>query len=51
DTPEVREWIRRTPAERVGTADDIAEGVLYFLKASNYVTGQILAVDGGLSQA
>jgi hypothetical protein len=24
--------------------------VVYFLKASNFVTGQILAVDGGLSQ-
>lgn len=51
DTPEVRRWIENTPAKRVGTADDIAEGVLYFLNASNYVTGQILAVDGGLSQA
>jgi len=24
--------------------------VVYFLTASNFVTGQILAVDGGLSQ-
>jgi len=24
--------------------------VIYFLKASNFVTGQTLAVDGGLSQ-
>jgi hypothetical protein len=24
--------------------------VLYFIHASNFVTGQVLAVDGGLSQ-
>jgi 3-oxoacyl-[acyl-carrier protein] reductase/pteridine reductase len=42
--------IRDTPAKRAGTADEIADAVLYFLKASNFVTGQLLAVDGGLSQ-
>jgi NAD(P)-dependent dehydrogenase (short-subunit alcohol dehydrogenase family) len=42
--------IARTPAQRAGTGDEIAEAVLYFLRASNFVTGQILAVDGGLSQ-
>jgi len=42
--------IELTPAQRGGTPDDIAEAVLYFLRASNFVTGQILAVDGGLSQ-
>jgi 3-oxoacyl-[acyl-carrier protein] reductase/pteridine reductase len=39
-----------TPARRGGTPDEIADAVLYFLRASNFVTGQILAVDGGLSQ-
>ena len=39
-----------TPAGRAGTADEIADAVLYFLTASNFVTGQLLAVDGGLSQ-
>jgi 3-oxoacyl-[acyl-carrier protein] reductase/pteridine reductase len=39
-----------TPAQRAGTADEVAEAVVYFLTASNFVTGQILAVDGGLSQ-
>jgi 3-oxoacyl-[acyl-carrier protein] reductase/pteridine reductase len=38
-----------TPAGRGGTPDEIAGAVVYFLKASNFVTGQILAVDGGLS--
>jgi NAD(P)-dependent dehydrogenase (short-subunit alcohol dehydrogenase family) len=42
--------IELTPAKRGGTPDEIADAVLYFLRASNFVTGQILAVDGGLSQ-
>src|SRR5689334_6025500 len=42
--------IENTPAKRGGTPAEIAEAVLYFLNASNFVTGQILAVDGGLSQ-
>jgi NAD(P)-dependent dehydrogenase (short-subunit alcohol dehydrogenase family) len=39
-----------TPAARGGTPEEIADAVVYFLKASEFVTGQILAVDGGLSQ-
>ena len=42
--------IDATPAKRGGTPDEIAGTVVYFLTASNFVTGQILAVDGGLSQ-
>ena len=42
--------IAATPAQRAGTAAEIADAVLYFMTASNFVTGQILAVDGGLSQ-
>jgi NAD(P)-dependent dehydrogenase (short-subunit alcohol dehydrogenase family) len=41
--------IDATPAKRAGTGDEIAGGVVFFLGASNFVTGQILAVDGGLS--
>ena len=44
-----RKMIENTPARRGGTPDEIAEAVLYFLKASKFVTGQLLAVDGGLS--
>ena len=40
--------ICRTPAQRAGTGDEIADAVVYFLGASNFVTGQIMAVDGGL---
>jgi 3-oxoacyl-[acyl-carrier protein] reductase/pteridine reductase len=42
--------VHATPACRAGTPDEIADAVLFFLTASNFVTGQILAVDGGLSQ-
>ena len=42
--------IQATPAQRGGTPEEIADAVLYFLRATNFVTGQILAVDGGLSQ-
>ena len=45
-----RQMIAATPARRGGTPAEVAAAVAYFLKASNFVTGQILAVDGGLSQ-
>jgi NAD(P)-dependent dehydrogenase (short-subunit alcohol dehydrogenase family) len=41
---------RALPAGRVGTADDIANAVLFLLTTS-YVTGTVLAVDGGLPHA
>lgn len=40
----------RTPMRRIGDPDDIAAAVLYLASdASSYVTGQIIAVDGGLT--
>ena len=42
--------IKATPALRGGTPDEIADAVAYFLSACNFITGQIMAVDGGLSQ-
>lgn len=45
-----KQLIAVTPAGRGGTPAEIADAVAYFLKASDFVTGQILAVDGGLSQ-
>ena len=44
-----KRMIELTPARRGGTPDEIADAVIYFLRASNFVTGQILAIDGGLS--
>jgi NAD(P)-dependent dehydrogenase (short-subunit alcohol dehydrogenase family) len=45
-----KKLIGKTPAARGGTPEEIAAAVLYFLGASDFVTAQILAVDGGLSQ-
>lgn len=45
-----KQMIAATPARRGGTPAEIADAVVYFLKASNFVTGQTLAIDGGLSQ-
>jgi NAD(P)-dependent dehydrogenase (short-subunit alcohol dehydrogenase family) len=38
----------RTPMQRNGTADDIAQAVLFFATTTTFITGQILTVDGGL---
>jgi NAD(P)-dependent dehydrogenase (short-subunit alcohol dehydrogenase family) len=34
---------------RFGKPEDIARAILFFLEPDNYVTGQVLTVDGGLS--
>jgi len=41
--------LRTTPLGRVGRPEDIAEAVEFLLAGAPYVTGQILAVDGGRS--
>lgn len=46
---EMAGMVRATPAARPGTGDEIADAVVFFLSASNFITGQIMAVDGGLS--
>lgn len=38
----------KTPMRRNGTADDVAQAVVFFATGPQFVTGQILAVDGGL---
>ena len=50
EDPRAQDLIAATPAQRSGTPEEIADAVLYFISASNFVTGQVLAVDGGLSQ-
>jgi len=47
--PAIQHLISVTPMRRPGTAEEIAEAVLSFLTASSFITGQVLAVDGGLS--
>jgi 3-oxoacyl-[acyl-carrier protein] reductase/pteridine reductase len=38
----------KTPMQRNGRIEDIAEAVLFFATGPHFVTGQVLAVDGGL---
>jgi 3-oxoacyl-[acyl-carrier protein] reductase/pteridine reductase len=42
--------IRATPMQRAGKPEEVADAVHYFLTAPMFITGQLLAVDGGLSQ-
>jgi NAD(P)-dependent dehydrogenase (short-subunit alcohol dehydrogenase family) len=42
------EFAARTPMKRNGTASDVAAAVLFFATAPHFITGQLLAVDGGL---
>jgi NAD(P)-dependent dehydrogenase (short-subunit alcohol dehydrogenase family) len=42
--------IAKTPAKRGASADEVADAVLFFLTTNTFVTGQLIAVDGGLSQ-
>ena len=44
----MRRMAKQTPMRRNGTADEIAAAVMFFATAPHFVTGQILAVDGGL---
>jgi pteridine reductase len=45
-----RDRIRsQTPLQRPGTPEDIARAVLFFATEAPFVTGQVLAVDGGRS--
>jgi len=41
--------LRQVPLQRAGNPEDIAGCVLYLLRDASYVTGQIIAVDGGRS--
>ncbi len=41
--------LRQVPLARAGEPDDIAGCVLWLLRDADYVTGQIIAVDGGRS--
>jgi 3-oxoacyl-[acyl-carrier protein] reductase/pteridine reductase len=38
----------KTPMQRNGSIEDVAQAVLFFANGPHFVTGQVLAVDGGL---
>ena len=44
----MRSMAKKTPMGRNGRGEEIAEAVLFFATAPQFITGQILAVDGGL---
>ena len=45
----VQAMIDATPMQRSGKPEEIADAVHFFLTAPTFITGQILAVDGGLN--
>ncbi|MBI1739368.1 MAG: SDR family oxidoreductase [Acidobacteriales bacterium] len=44
----MRRMAKQTPMRRNGTAAEIAAAVMFFATAPPFITGQVLAVDGGL---
>jgi NAD(P)-dependent dehydrogenase (short-subunit alcohol dehydrogenase family) len=46
--PAYEHFAKKTPMQRNGTPNDVAEAVLFFARGPHFITGQILAVDGGL---
>lgn len=45
----MQDLLEATPMQRVGKGDEVADAVHYFLTCPGFITGQLLAVDGGLS--
>ena len=47
---QVQKLVNATPVRRIGTPEDVAHAVEFFLsERSGYITGQVLYVCGGLS--
>jgi NAD(P)-dependent dehydrogenase (short-subunit alcohol dehydrogenase family) len=42
-------FIEKNIIPRFGRPEDVTRAILFFLEPDNYVTGQVLAVDGGLT--
>jgi pteridine reductase len=49
DAPALGSLVATIPQRRLGTPDDVVRTVLFLLAGPQYVTGQIIAVDGGQS--
>jgi 3-oxoacyl-[acyl-carrier protein] reductase/pteridine reductase len=49
NTPPLLALKALTPAGRYGTGDEIADAVCFYLGATQFVTGQLTVVDGGLT--
>lgn len=48
DQPVTLRFAAKTPMQRNGAAKDVAEAVVFFASTTSFITGQVLAVDGGL---
>lgn len=44
---EIERMTRNVPLHRLGSPEDIVATVAFFLEGSDYITGQVLCVDGG----
>jgi NAD(P)-dependent dehydrogenase (short-subunit alcohol dehydrogenase family) len=51
DRAMLRRVSSKTPMKRGGTPEEVAEAVLFFATGPHFITGQVLAVDGGLGLA
>ena len=50
DDAQLNQIVRRTPAGRLGEPDDIARAIQFLVDGhNNWLTGQVLVVDGGLT--
>ncbi len=47
DAAERERLARTTPAQRLGSPEDVVAALLYLLEGGDFVTGEVLAVDGG----
>jgi NAD(P)-dependent dehydrogenase (short-subunit alcohol dehydrogenase family) len=46
--PAYEHFVEKTPMRRNGSAEDVAAAVVFFAAAPSFITGQMIAVDGGL---
>ena len=46
--PFLKRMAKQTPMKRNGTGEEIAAAAMFFATAPHFITGQVLAVDGGL---
>jgi len=42
-------YVATNAIERFGRPEDVARAVRFFLEPDNYITGQVITVDGGLT--
>ena len=51
DPKEMQEWAAKVPMGRLGTPDDCTNAIQFLCTSlSDYITGQVIAVDGGMTR-